>query len=135
MTFKARTCATRPNHVLSHTHVRVKGQRCDQVRDTDKNEKNVRVIGARLTKKQGKFLVLIRPHLAARLAWNEATSTLDDLASIRGATIRDTGGPRSRWAQTYASYPRTSAKERRMTTIDGTVHTSALAPAADTVRK
>ena len=37
MTLKARRCATRPNHVLSHTHVRVRSQRCDQVRDTDKH--------------------------------------------------------------------------------------------------
>ena len=27
MTFKARRCATRPNHISSLTHVRVKGQR------------------------------------------------------------------------------------------------------------
>ena len=31
-----------PIIVLNHTHVRVKGQKCDQVRDTDKTEKNVR---------------------------------------------------------------------------------------------
>ena len=39
MIFKARRCATSPNHVLSHTNVRVKSQRCKQVRDTDKTEK------------------------------------------------------------------------------------------------
>ena len=42
MTFKkARRNATRPNNVLSHTHART-CERCCQVRNTDKTEKNVR---------------------------------------------------------------------------------------------
>ena len=38
MTLERRRCATRPNHVLSHTLVRVRSQKCDQVRD--KTEKH-----------------------------------------------------------------------------------------------
>ena len=34
----------------------------------------------RLTKKQDKHLVRIRPHLAARVAWNKAVEALDDFA-------------------------------------------------------
>ena len=42
---------------------------------------------ASLTKSQDKFLVCIRPHLAAGTAWNEAVATLDDMAR-RGSDVR-----------------------------------------------
>ena len=71
----------------------------------------IQMFVARLTKRQDKFLVRIRPHLAARAAWNEAISTLDDLARSQG--------PQFAMAQTYACYPRARARarERRTTTI------------------
>ena len=42
---------------------------------------------ARLTKKQDKYLVRIRPHLAARVAWHEAITALDGLARSQGPPL------------------------------------------------
>ena len=41
---------------------------------------SVQMFVARLTKKQDKYFVRIRPHLAARVAWHEAITALDGLA-------------------------------------------------------
>ena len=55
---------------------------------------SVQMFVAPLTKKQDKHLVHIRPHVAARGAWNEAVAARRP-GSLAGTTFRDLGGPRS----------------------------------------
>ena len=71
---------------------------------------SVQIFVARLTKKQDKHLVRIRPDLAAGVAWNEVITALDDLAR--------------------SQVPKTRARERK-TTLQHCLHR---ASGVDTVR-
>ena len=68
---------------------------------------SVQMFVARLTKKQDKYLVHIRPDHAARVAWNEAIAAIHDLALSQGALSRSWHAS-PRWSLTPASRCRLS---------------------------
>ena len=85
---------------------------------------------ARLTKNQDKFLVRIRPHLTARMAWNEATAILDHLARSPRPPF-EMLVDLAPMGSDCASCPRRRARaraRRTTTTIGGTDDTTAAAP-------
>ena len=127
-----------PPHTLCHTLAKWLGPRLPQQSQfTVLHEKltkpeeiealSIQMFVALLTKKQDKYFVRIRPHVAARVAWHEAIADLDDLARSQEPLFEILADLAPMGSDVH-KLTRARARERTTTTLDGTDHTSALAP-------